>query len=137
MRRKFEALTDPYQQARSDDVAGLADLVLRALRGVPLLEIPHSGVLIAADLAPAEAADAAIHRVSAVLLAAGNPLGHAAILLRAGKIPAVFGAGAAVLEIADGTLVEVDGTRGTFTVAEQPEQPEQGSAKSPACSSSA
>jgi phosphocarrier protein FPr len=51
-----------------------------------------------------------------VLLAFGSPTAHSAILLRANGIPAVVAAGPAVLDIADGTPVTVDGTRGEFVV---------------------
>jgi len=66
---------------------------------------------VAADLTPAEAAELDAGRVDAVVLAYGSRTAHATILLRALGIPTVVGAGPAVLRIADGTLVAVDGTR--------------------------
>ncbi|MBD0324231.1 MAG: HPr family phosphocarrier protein, partial [Aldersonia sp.] len=114
---EFGALTDPYLRARGDDIAAIGDQVLRTLCGMSPIDIPHSGVLVAADLTPAQAAACVAADVRAVLLAAGDPLGHAAILLRSARIPAVFGAGPAVLDIPDGTPIEIDATHATFTTA--------------------
>ena len=51
------------------------------------------GVLVAADLTPAEAAALDPARVPAVVLAGGSPTAHSAILLRARGMPAVVGGG--------------------------------------------
>ena len=75
-----------------------------------------TGVLVAADLTPAEAAELDPSRVAAVLLAFGSPHAHNVILLRAKGIPVVVGAGPTVLSIPDGTIVAVDGGRGEFVV---------------------
>ncbi|MGZ8801645.1 MAG: PEP-utilizing enzyme [Mycobacterium sp.] len=75
-----------------------------------------TGVLVAADLTPAEAAELVPDQVAAVVLAFGSPHAHNVILLRAKGIAAVVGAGPAVLNIAEGTVVAVDGTRGEVTV---------------------
>jgi multiphosphoryl transfer protein len=79
---------------------------------------PHeeAGVLVAADLTPAEAAELDRSRVAAVLLAFGSPTAHSTILLRTRSIPAVVAAGPAVLGIADGALLAVDGTLGELVV---------------------
>jgi len=76
-----------------------------------------SGVLIAADLTPAEAATLDRDRVLGVVLASGSPTAHSAILLRTRGIPAVVGAGPAVLDVADGTPVGLDGGTGEVLVA--------------------
>ena len=52
-----------------------------------------NGVLIAADLTPAEAAELDPKQVAAVVLAFGSPHAHNVILLRAKGIPVVVGAG--------------------------------------------
>lgn len=114
---ELAALPDPYQQARAADVRGLRDQVLRALLGATTRSTPSpSGVLIGADLTPSEAAGLDPALVTAVLLAWGSPSAHSAILLRAKGIPAIVAAGPAVLGIAEGTLVALDGSRGEFVV---------------------
>ncbi|GAA3342359.1 phosphoenolpyruvate--protein phosphotransferase [Amorphoplanes nipponensis] len=114
---EFEALADPYLKARAADVRAVADQTLRALLGVPGEVVAGSGVLIAADLTPAGAAGLDPGRIAGVLLASGSPAAHSAILLRTRGIPAVVGAGPAVLEIADGTPVALDGRTGEVLVA--------------------
>lgn len=113
---EFAALPDPYLQARAADVRAVGDQVLRAMLGSAASAAASSGVLIADDLTPAEAAELLPAQVTAVLMAFGSPHAHNVILLRAKGIPVVVGAGQAVLNIPDGTVVAVDGTRGEFLV---------------------
>jgi phosphocarrier protein FPr len=93
------------------------------LRGVraPSIEVPPDSVLVARDLTPAQAATLDPTRVAAVVLAAGSPTAHSAILVRALGIPAVVGAGAGVLAVTPGTVVAVDGTRGEVVVDPSPD----------------
>ena len=109
-------MPDPYLQARADDVRAVGDQVLRAMLGTGESSAGPTGVLIAADLTPAEAAELDPARVAAVLLAFGSPHAHNVILLRAKGIPVIVGAGPTVLSIPDGTVVAVDGGRGEFVV---------------------
>jgi multiphosphoryl transfer protein len=110
------ALPDPYLSARAADIRSVGDQVLRALAGDTAEALSPEGVLVAADLTPAEAAVLDRDRVDAVLLAYGSPTAHSVILLRALGIPAVVGAGPAVLDIAAGTPLAVDGTRGELVI---------------------
>jgi phosphocarrier protein FPr len=114
---EFEALAGEYLKARAADVRAVADQTLRMLLGVGGAVTPESGVLIAADLTPAEAAGLDPERVAGVVLAFGSPVAHSAILLRTRGIPAVVGAGPAVLDVADGTPVGLDGGTGEVLVA--------------------
>lgn len=113
---ELTSLPDPYLQARAADVRAVGDQVLRALVGTPAKQESPSGVLIAADLSPAEAAELESAKVRAVVLAYGSPTAHSVILLRARGIPAVVGAGPSVLDISGGTQVAVNGTSGDVVV---------------------
>lgn len=113
---EFSTLPDPYLKARAEDVQAVGDQVLRAMLGSASTAPEGTGVLIAADLTPAEAAELVPGQVAAVVLAFGSPHAHNVILLRAKGIPAVVGAGPAVLAIAEGTVLAVDGTSGEFNV---------------------
>ncbi|CAA0118767.1 Phosphoenolpyruvate-protein phosphotransferase [Mycolicibacterium vanbaalenii] len=113
---EFTALPDPYLRARAEDVTAVGDQVLRAMLGSATSTVDTTGVLIAADLTPAEAAELVPEQVAAVVLAFGSPHAHNVILLRAKGIPAVVGAGPAALHIAEGTVVAVDGTSGEVIV---------------------
>ncbi|MDT7710047.1 MAG: multiphosphoryl transfer protein [Pseudonocardiales bacterium] len=109
---ELATVPDPYLQARAADVAAVGESVLRDLLGLSTGDAAPAGVVVAGDLTPTEAAELDRSRVDAVVLAYGSPTAHSAILLRARGIPAVVGAGAGVLSIADGTLLAVDGSRG-------------------------
>jgi multiphosphoryl transfer protein len=108
-------LADSYQRGRAADVRSVADLVLRHLVGAPA-STKAAGIVVASDLTPAQAADLDRDTVQAVVLAGGSPTSHAAILARAYGIPMVTGAGAAMLELREGTLLAVDGDRGEVVV---------------------
>ena len=111
------ALPDPYLSARAADVRAVADQVLRVLAGgSPAEPVDVDGVLVATDVTPGQAAGLDPARVVAVVLAEGSPTSHAAMVLRARAVPAVASAGAAVREVADGTLLVVDGTAGQVLV---------------------
>ncbi|XVV14062.1 phosphoenolpyruvate--protein phosphotransferase [Actinoplanes sp. CA-131856] len=113
----FDALTDPYLRGRAADVRAIGHQVLRLLLGAPAATPSADGILIAADLTPAEAATLDPAHTSGVLLAEGSPTSHAAILTRTRGIPAVVGAGPQVLDIPDGTPIALDGGSGEVVVA--------------------
>ncbi len=113
---ELAANPDPYLHGRAADVETVRDQVLHALLGAGGTTAAPAGVLVTADLTPAEVAGLDPARVTAVLLAFGSPSAHSTILLKAKGIPAVVAAGPAVLDIVDGTPVAVDGSRGEFIV---------------------
>ena len=117
---EFAALGDPYLQARAADVRAVSGQVLRSLLSVTATPSSGTGVLIAHDLTPAEAAGLDPATVAGIVLAAGSPTAHGAILARARGIPAVVGAGAAVLEVATGTTIALDGRTGEMVVSPSP-----------------
>jgi multiphosphoryl transfer protein len=116
--RRLAALPGEYLRARAADVRAVGDQVLRALLGEPVDPDPAAadGVLVAADLTPADAAALDPASVVGVVLATGSPTAHAAILLRAKGIPAIVGAGPAVLGIAPATMLALDGATGELLV---------------------
>ncbi|GGQ80822.1 phosphoenolpyruvate--protein phosphotransferase [Couchioplanes azureus] len=113
----IEALADPYLRSRATDVRAVGHQMIRALVGAPRVSMREEGVLIAADLAPADAAELDPERVAGVLLAYGSPTAHGAILARTRGIPMVTGLGPAVLGIAPGTPIALDGATGEVAVA--------------------
>lgn len=117
------ALPDAYLRARAADVRAVGDQVLHALLGTaPAPAAAGRGVLVAADLTPAQAADLDPALVEAVVLAYGSPTAHSAILARAKGIPAVVAAGPGVLDLPDGTVLAVDGGTGELVAAPDPVQ---------------
>jgi len=113
----WERLEDPYQRARVADLRSVGDQVLRRLAGTSDASLPEApGILVVDELTPALAAalDPALAR--GVACASGGATSHGAILARALGIPAVVGAGAALLGVADGTPLLLDGDAGTVTI---------------------
>jgi phosphoenolpyruvate-protein phosphotransferase/dihydroxyacetone kinase phosphotransfer subunit len=118
---RFAALTDPYLQARADDARAVGEQVLGHLLGrAPSLADTPTGVVVAADLTPAQAARLDPASVQAIVTAGGSDTSHAAILARSLGIPAVAGAGDDVLAVPDGTTIVVDGTEGIVLVDPDP-----------------
>ncbi|WP_127504533.1 phosphoenolpyruvate--protein phosphotransferase [Actinoplanes solisilvae] len=113
---EFDALTDPYLRGRAADVRAVAQQVLRALLGVRAPTPTGEGVLIAADLTPAEVVALDPSRIAGVALADGSATSHAAILLRTRGIPAVVGAGPQLLDVPAGTTVALDGSTGAIEI---------------------
>jgi phosphoenolpyruvate-protein phosphotransferase/dihydroxyacetone kinase phosphotransfer subunit len=119
----YRALDDAYLRERAADVEDVGDRVLRRLAGVPEEPAaPERGVLVAADLAPSDAAALDPELVDGLAIAGGGATSHAAILARALGIPAVVGLGDAVLGIADGTRLVVDGDAGLVEVDPPPQE---------------
>ncbi|MFF2550838.1 phosphoenolpyruvate--protein phosphotransferase [Nocardia sp. NPDC058058] len=99
---------------RASDLRDVGQRVVAELLGVDPPGIPDSTepfVLAAHDLAPADTATLDPAVVVGLLTVAGGPTSHTAILAKALGIPAVVAAPGAV-EIAEHTVVVVDGTNG-------------------------
>ncbi len=111
----YEALEDPYLAARAADLDAVATEVLAQLQSGGEGDDP-GGVLVARELGPAAAARLDPARVDAIVTVEGSPTSHTALVARALGIPAVVGAGAAVLALAAGTQVVVDGGTGVVDV---------------------
>jgi multiphosphoryl transfer protein len=114
----WDGLEDEYLRARAADLRSVGRQVLAHLIGVPaphpVLEAP--GVVIASDLSPADTVGLDPSVALGIATAGGGPTSHAAVLARSSGIPAVVGAGDALLAIAEGTELIVNGTTGVIHV---------------------
>jgi phosphocarrier protein FPr len=117
---EFRQLADEYLRARTADVREVGDQVMRHLLGISALARTFSGVVIAADLTPAEAADLEPGVVAGIVLVNGSPTSHAAILARAKGIPMLTGAAGSLLALANGTPIAFDGSSGELVVDPDP-----------------
>jgi len=115
---QLEQLPDPTLRARAADVRDVGGRVLEHLLGrrTAGLQLDAPSIVVARDLAPSQIASLPVARVLAFCTAEGGPTSHTAILAKAWGKPAVVGLGKAVLELADGTLVQVDGARGEVVI---------------------
>ena len=118
----WDGLEDEYLRARADDLRSVGAQVLARLLGVepPHARIDAAGVLVAADLTPADTAGLDPALVLGIATAHGGPTSHAAVLARALGIPAVVGLGDAALVLQEGSTVAVDGRSGELYVDPSP-----------------
>ncbi len=119
----WDGLEDEYLRARADDLRSVGSQVLARLLGVPPPHprIEEAGVLVAADLTPADTAGLDPALVRGIATARGGPTSHAAVLARALGIPAVVGLGDAALDLDEGSTVAVDGRVGDLYVDPSPD----------------
>jgi len=118
---EMQGLGNEMLAARAGDLRDVGRRVLRILagdsdgdEGPDLPDEPV--VLMAEDLAPSDTAGLDPERVRGLVTAKGGPNSHTAILARALALPAVVGLGDAILQIAPGTTVVVDGDGGRLVV---------------------
>ena len=116
--RELLANAGEYLAGRVADLDDVRNRIVARLLGVPMPGVPDSDepyVLVARDLAPADTALLDPTLVLGFVTEEGGPTSHSAILARALGVPAVValpGAG----ELAEGTLIAVDGSTGEIFV---------------------
>jgi multiphosphoryl transfer protein len=114
---QWQRLTDSYQRERVRDLDAIRTGVLGHLLGVRRGEPGGSGIVVAAELTPADTAGFDPAVVKGIATAMGGPTSHAAILARALGIPAVLGLGPDVLAVPEATRLLLDGDQGSVQVA--------------------
>jgi phosphocarrier protein FPr len=113
----FAALDDAVLRERAADVRDVGRRVLAHLAGegsAPAIAEP--GILVAGELTPGETAALDRALVRGIATATGSATSHAAILARALGIPAVVGLGPAILAVAEGAALVLDGDQGAVIV---------------------
>jgi multiphosphoryl transfer protein len=114
---EYRRLDDEYMQARAEDLTGVARQVVAAVTGVSgAASLSAPGIVVAADLTPADTASLDRKLALGVATAAGSPTSHSAILARSLGIPAAVGLGDALLNVPEGTELLLDGDAGTVHV---------------------
>jgi phosphoenolpyruvate-protein kinase (PTS system EI component) len=116
------SVEDPMLAARSDDVLSLGRRAARIATGVEAEPVREDGdlILVATGLGPADVSELG-PEVKGIALAAGGVTAHAAIVARSLGIPMVVGLGDELLELAQGELLVVDGSRGLVLGNPEPE----------------
>jgi multiphosphoryl transfer protein len=110
-------LPDPRVRERADDLLDLESQVLVVLQGeaggtAPRL-MAHS-IVIARELLPSQLLALDGSRIAGIGLAGGGATSHVSIIAAAMGIPTLVALGPAVLAIADGTALVLDGGRGVL-----------------------
>lgn len=112
---QMQKLDDPVLAGRAVDLSDVGQRVLRHLVGDDAPPPPAPGVpvvLIADDLTPSDTAALDPDSILGFCTAGGGPTAHTAIIARSLGIPAVVGAGKAVLDLPNGTPCILDGFNG-------------------------
>jgi phosphoenolpyruvate-protein phosphotransferase len=99
---------------RANDIRDVGMRVLRILTGVEATDIkyPQDTILVAEDLTPSDMANLDRERVVGFCTLAGGATSHVAILARSMGIPAIAGVEPRTLDLANGTPVILNGTKG-------------------------
>ncbi len=118
-------LPDPRLRERADDLLDLESQVLVALQGgsgsaAPPLP-PHS-IVLARELLPSQLLALDGSRVAGIGLSGGGATSHVSIIAAAMGIPTLVALGPAVLAVAAGTAVVLDGRRGVLETRPTPER---------------
>ncbi|MBT2371078.1 phosphoenolpyruvate--protein phosphotransferase [Pseudomonas fluorescens] len=115
--KQQESLQDALLAERAADLRDIGRRVLAQLCGVETAQEPDEPyILVMDEVGPSDVARLDPARVAGILTARGGATAHSAIVARALGIPALVGAGAAVLLLASGTPLLLDGQRGRLHV---------------------
>ena len=113
----YRGLEDQYMRARAEDLTGVSRQVVAALTGeTAAASLSARGIVVAADLTPADTASLDRKLVLGVATAGGSPTSHSAILARSLGIPAAVGLGEALLSVPEGTELLLEGDAGVVNV---------------------
>ena len=112
----LEKLDNPLLRERAGDIRDVGRRVLALLAGVKQaqIEVPDDSILIAEELSPSDTASLDRSKVLGFCTTTGGATSHVAILARSLGIPAICGIDERALELADGTPVVLDGSRGSL-----------------------
>ncbi len=115
----LEAIPDETLSSRAVDIRDVGRRVLGHLLGVSVggTVLTHPSVILGDDLTPSDTVSLDKDLVLGFATARGGPTSHTAILAKAFGLPAVVGLGEGVLCIPNGTMVMVDGNRGSLLVS--------------------
>lgn len=115
--KQQESLQDALLAERAADLRDIGRRVLAQLCGVETAQEPTEPyILVMDEVGPSDVARLDPARVAGILTARGGATAHSAIVARALGIPALVGAGPAVLLLASGTPLLLDGQRGRLHV---------------------
>jgi phosphocarrier protein FPr/phosphocarrier protein len=114
--RALDALDNPLLRERAGDIRDVGRRMLALLAGVKQaqIEVPADSILIAEELSPSDTASLDRSKVVGFCTTTGGATSHVAILARALGIPAICGIDEEALQLANDTLVVLDGTHGSL-----------------------
>lgn len=135
---RYHTLEDAYLQERATDVVDVGQRVLRLLfhstsgsdyhhlntthqfEQSTLLNLSQPAILVATDLTPSDTARLDPTKVLGICTTSGSPTSHSAILARSLGIPEVVGLPPEILQLAENTLIALDGETGEVWIEPEP-----------------
>lgn len=115
-RARMQKMTDPYLRERLSDMDDLANRLNRHLMGrvgsAASANLPDKFILVAQNMGPADLLDYDREKLGGVILQDGSPTAHVSIVARALGIAMVGQMGDALLDVAEGEQVIVNGVDG-------------------------
>ena len=119
----FDGLADEYLRQRKGDIADVGGRLLQNLAGTPRpvrerRERKH--IVAAEDLRPSDTAEIDWNKTAGVVMEAGGPTYHTAILARTHDVPCVTGVPGLLRHIRAGLPLVVDGFKGIVVVNPSP-----------------
>ena len=118
-------LSSPILSARAADIRDIKNRILSLLsnakeakeaKETPLSYPAENTILIAEELPPSAVASLDKAKIKGLAMTSGSATSHTAILAKTLGIPAIAGIEKRALEIPDGTLAFIDGSKGTLQI---------------------
>lgn len=112
-------LDDELLRGRATDIRDIAGRIMSHLRGVKHVDLSNLNeecIIVAHDLTPSDTAQLKLELVRGFITEAGSRTSHSAIMARSLELPAIVGAGSAILDIEHGELVILDALKGEVIV---------------------
>ncbi len=110
----YEDAADDYFRARAADLRDIAERVTCHLTGATAQAAPAGAILHADDLSPSTFLATDWGQGGGIVLTAGSPTSHVAMLARARGVPMLTGLGA--LDVPDGDHVQIDAEHGVLVI---------------------
>lgn len=124
-RARMQKMTDPYLRERLSDLDDLANRLNRHLMGrvgtAASANLPDKVILVAENMGPADLLDYDREKLCGVILQEGSQTAHVSIVARALGIPMVGQMKDALLAVAEGERVIVNGIAGIVYFSPPPE----------------
>ena len=115
---RLAGLKNELLAARANDLRDVGRRVLQKLTGVENQPVSYEAdsILVAEELTPSDTASLNRSRVLGLCTTLGGASSHVAILARSLDLPLVVGVDPRVLDLANGTPVILDGSKGTLRI---------------------
>ncbi|CAM4523281.1 phosphotransferase system enzyme I (PtsI) [Paenibacillus endophyticus] len=115
----LQGMDDELLRGRAVDIEDVSGRIMSHLRGTPHMDLAGMSeecIIVARDLTPSDTAQLDLDYVRGFITEVGSRTSHSAIMARSLEIPAIVGAGSAVLDIAPHALVVLDANQGIVLV---------------------